>query len=166
MKTITVAATVAVSLAGIVAANPIAEPQGFGGFFNRRPAVTVTVSVPAPNPTQSPSSAGNTKPAESPKSAGGKGPAFPFYFTSTYAVIATPDQVINGNTSAPGEPGAIGLYDYGINSDLEVICYVSINSPNAGVHQTLTLRAEHHSQGRDRGLPICCQNRDSYPSSH
>ncbi len=49
----------------------------------------------------------------------------PFYFTSTYHVVATPDQVINGTTSTPGEPGAIGYYNYGINSDLDVICFVS-----------------------------------------
>lgn len=137
MKTIAVAATVAVSLAGLAAANPVPEPQGFGGWFNRRPATTfttVTVSVPAPSPAPD---AGNSKPAEPPKPAGnggfvgGKGPAFPFYFTSTYAVIATPDQVINGTVPTPGEPGAIGLYNYGINSDLEVICYVSTNNPNA-----------------------------------
>ena len=49
----------------------------------------------------------------------------PFFFTSTYQVVATPDQVINGTTRTPGEPGAIGYYNYGINSELDVICYVS-----------------------------------------
>lgn len=50
----------------------------------------------------------------------------PFHFTSTYKVVATPDQVINGTSVTPGEPGAIGYYNYGINSELEVICYVSL----------------------------------------
>jgi hypothetical protein len=51
---------------------------------------------------------------------------YPFQFSSTYKVVATPDQVINGTTATPGEPGAIGYFNYGINSELNVICYVSI----------------------------------------
>jgi len=54
-----------------------------------------------------------------------KAPRSPFYFTSTYLVTATPDQVINSTgTPTPGQPGAIGYFNYGINSDLDVICYV------------------------------------------
>ena len=50
----------------------------------------------------------------------------PFTFTSTYNLIATPDKVINAeNATAPGETGAIGYYNYGINSELDIICYVS-----------------------------------------
>jgi hypothetical protein len=50
----------------------------------------------------------------------------PFSFTSTYNLVATPDRVINpDNEPAPGEDGAIGHYNYGINSELEIICYVS-----------------------------------------
>jgi len=52
----------------------------------------------------------------------------PFHFTSVYHVVATPDQVVNGTTPTPGEPGAIGYYNYGINSELDVICYVSFAS--------------------------------------
>ena len=49
------------------------------------------------------------------------------YFTSTYSVVATPDQVINTDQMpAPGEPGAVGYYNYGINSKDDVICYVSL----------------------------------------
>lgn len=50
-----------------------------------------------------------------------------FEFTSTYNVIATPDQVIGTNGQpAPGQPGAIGYYNYGINSYLDTICYVCL----------------------------------------
>lgn len=49
----------------------------------------------------------------------------PFHFSSVYHVVATPDQVINGTTPTPGEPGAIGYFNYGINAELDVICYVS-----------------------------------------
>lgn len=59
--------------------------------------------------------------------------AFPFKFTSTYEIVATPDQVVNStqNIPTPGEPGAIGYYNYGIQSELDLICYVS--SPLATV---------------------------------
>lgn len=49
-------------------------------------------------------------------------------FTSTYAVVATPDQVINGTVPTPGQPGAIGFYKFGINSKTDTICYVSFLS--------------------------------------
>jgi hypothetical protein len=50
----------------------------------------------------------------------------PFTFSSTYNLIATPDKVINPDGEpAPGEEGAVGYYNYGINSELDIICYVS-----------------------------------------
>lgn len=51
---------------------------------------------------------------------------FPFCFTSTYQIIATPDQVVNANnTATPGQPGAVGYYNYGTQSDMDLICWVS-----------------------------------------
>ncbi|KAH8895521.1 hypothetical protein GQ53DRAFT_617780, partial [Thozetella sp. PMI_491] len=47
----------------------------------------------------------------------------PFTFTSTYNLVATPDRVINGTTPTPGEAGSMGFYNYGINSELDIICY-------------------------------------------
>ncbi len=48
----------------------------------------------------------------------------PDTFTSAYTVSATPDQVINPDgESAPGEPGALGTFNFMINSDEEIICY-------------------------------------------
>lgn len=47
----------------------------------------------------------------------------PFKFTSTYHVVATPDQVVNGTTPTGGLEGAVGYYDFGINSELDLICY-------------------------------------------
>ena len=52
----------------------------------------------------------------------------PFDFTSVIKVVATPDQVINGTTPTPGQPGAIGYYNFGLKSDENVICYVSKQS--------------------------------------
>merc|ERR1711879_102992 len=41
----------------------------------------------------------------------------PFEFTSTYSVVATPDQVVNSdNEFTGGLAGAKGYYEYGINS--------------------------------------------------
>ncbi|KAL8405014.1 hypothetical protein RB594_009772 [Gaeumannomyces avenae] len=54
----------------------------------------------------------------------GRGLKSPFRFTSTYAVVATPDQVVNAsNVATGGLPGASGLYLFGINSHDNVICY-------------------------------------------
>jgi hypothetical protein len=48
------------------------------------------------------------------------------YFTSMYSIVATPDQVVNNvSVSTPGQPGAVGYYNYAINSKDDVICYVS-----------------------------------------
>ncbi|ORY58015.1 hypothetical protein BCR35DRAFT_271277 [Leucosporidium creatinivorum] len=48
----------------------------------------------------------------------------PFDFTSTYTAWATPDQVVNANsTPTPGEEGAYGHFSYGINAPQEIICY-------------------------------------------
>ncbi|KAL8372462.1 hypothetical protein RB595_002001 [Gaeumannomyces hyphopodioides] len=50
-------------------------------------------------------------------------PFGPFTFTSTFNMVATPEQVIGANGPAPGETGAMGMYNYGINSQLDIICY-------------------------------------------
>lgn len=74
--------------------------------------------------------AGKSCPVTKPKSGSGKGDLkdFPFCFTSTYQIVATPDQVVNANnTATPGEPGAIGYYNYGIQADLDLICWVSLS---------------------------------------
>jgi hypothetical protein len=47
-------------------------------------------------------------------------------FTSYYHVIATPEQVINGTRPTPGEPGAVGFYNFAIDSKSNTICYVSL----------------------------------------
>lgn len=48
----------------------------------------------------------------------------PDSFTSSYTVAATPDQVVGPDGAlAPGEPGAMGTFNFMINSDSEIICY-------------------------------------------
>jgi len=67
----------------------------------------------------------------------------PFHFTSVYHVVATPDQVVNGTTPTPGEPGAIGYYNYGINSELDVICYNITLKGVTGGYQSAAKTATH-----------------------
>lgn len=48
----------------------------------------------------------------------------PFTFTSTYNIIATPDQVVNPNNEFTGGlEGSKGIFNFGINSHENVICY-------------------------------------------
>jgi hypothetical protein len=78
----------------------------------------------------------------------------PFDFTSTYHVTATPRQVYNTATpptSAPGEPGAIGYYNYGINADLDTICYNITLLGVSGDYKSLANTATHIHEAR-RGL--------------
>lgn len=48
-----------------------------------------------------------------------------FYFDAEYIVKAVPEEVIGTNQApAPGQPGAKGLFKYGINIADNTICYV------------------------------------------
>nr|POF18532.1 hypothetical protein CFP56_63076 [Quercus suber] len=89
---------------------------------------------------------------------------FPFDFTSTYSVVATPDQVVNGTTPTGGLPvssnhsrtpqpasshtdcflqGAKGKYELGLNSDKNFICwYITLNGFR-GNYQSPALTATH-----------------------
>lgn len=75
----------------------------------------------------------------------------PFKFTSTYSVVATPDQVVNGTTLTGGLPGCTGYFDYGINSEKDLICW-SIKLVNfRGNYQSLATTATHIHQGPKAG---------------
>ena len=78
----------------------------------------------------------------------------PFKFTSTYHVVATPDQVVNGTTPTGGLPGCTGFYDLGINSDMDLICW-SIKLVNfRGDYQSPALTATHiHQAARGASGP-------------
>ncbi|KAM0789250.1 hypothetical protein ACM66B_000093 [Microbotryomycetes sp. NB124-2] len=67
----------------------------------------------------------------------------PFQFTSTYKAYATPDQVVNANsTPTPGEPGAYGWFQYGIYAPEEIICY-NITIYISGNYQSPAKTATH-----------------------
>ncbi|KAF9877067.1 hypothetical protein CkaCkLH20_05333 [Colletotrichum karsti] len=79
----------------------------------------------------------------------GWGSSGPFHFTSTYHVVATPDQVVdNNNTATGGLAGAIGYFSYGINSWEDVICYNITLVNFQGDYQSPALTATHIHQGQ------------------
>ncbi|KAG7529380.1 hypothetical protein FFLO_05695 [Filobasidium floriforme] len=77
-----------------------------------------------------------------------------FHFTSTYTAWAGPDQVINNSQVAvPGEPGAYGVYKFGINADEDLICY-NISVYISGDYQSPAVTATHiHEAVRGRAGP-------------
>ncbi|KAK3674054.1 hypothetical protein LTR78_005901 [Recurvomyces mirabilis] len=70
----------------------------------------------------------------------------PFEFTSTYNIVATPDQVVNGTTPTGGLPGAIGYYNFGINSDKDLICWSITLNGFRGNYQSPARTATHIHQ--------------------
>ncbi|KAG8926366.1 hypothetical protein FRC03_004325 [Tulasnella sp. 419] len=49
---------------------------------------------------------------------------FPFHFTSTFAVHALPDNVVNAKSEKSfGQEGGQGWFNYGIAADQDVICF-------------------------------------------
>ncbi|KAF2730020.1 hypothetical protein EJ04DRAFT_501294 [Polyplosphaeria fusca] len=77
-----------------------------------------------------------------------------FYFDATYAVKATPDQVRNGTTPVPGQPGAKGLFKYGVNVAENTICYNITLSGVSGTYSSPALTATHiHEAARGASGP-------------
>lgn len=71
-----------------------------------------------------------------------------FYFNSEFIVKATPDQVIaNNGTAVPGQPGARGIFKYGINVDENTICYNITLSGVTGDYMSPAVTATHIHQG-------------------
>ncbi|KAL8891587.1 MAG: hypothetical protein Q9192_005724 [Flavoplaca navasiana] len=78
-------------------------------------------------------------------------------FTSTFHVLATPDQVLNGTTnpvSTGGLPGAQATFDFGINVDLDLICYNIRLTGFRGEYQSPARTATHvHEAARGQNGP-------------
>ncbi|KAL8677032.1 MAG: hypothetical protein Q9186_006495 [Xanthomendoza sp. 1 TL-2023] len=73
-----------------------------------------------------------------------------FNFTSTYHILATPDQVVNGTTDpvfTGGLPGSQATYDFGINVDLDLICYNIKLTGFRGEYQSPAKTATHVHEG-------------------
>merc|ERR1711991_914925 len=79
----------------------------------------------------------------------------PFVFTSTYEVIAVPEQVVDANnTFTGGLKGARGLYKFGINSKENVICYNITITGFQGEYQSPAISATHvHEAVKGRSGP-------------
>ncbi|KAI5853027.1 hypothetical protein DFP73DRAFT_470322, partial [Morchella snyderi] len=70
-----------------------------------------------------------------------------FRFTSTYSVIATSNQVVNAtNMAVMGEKNAVGYFNFGINSDENVICYNITLLGVTGEYQSPANTATHIHQ--------------------
>ncbi|KAJ4364747.1 hypothetical protein N0V95_000694 [Ascochyta clinopodiicola] len=78
-----------------------------------------------------------------------------FYFDAEYVVKATPEQVINTTqVPAPGQPGAKGLFKYGINIADNTICYNITLSGVTGEYQSAALTSTHiHEAVKGRSGP-------------
>ena len=80
-----------------------------------------------------------------------------FTFTSTYHVEATPDQVVNGTdnpTLTGGLEGVQGFYDFGINSELDLICYSIKLIGFRGEYQSPAKTATHvHAAAKGKNGP-------------
>ncbi|KAL8997639.1 MAG: hypothetical protein Q9169_003118 [Polycauliona sp. 2 TL-2023] len=79
-------------------------------------------------------------------------------FTSTFHVLATPDQVVNGTGDAAvftgGLEGSQATYDFGINVDLDIICYNIKLTGFRGEYQSPAKTATHvHEGARGRNGP-------------
>jgi len=74
------------------------------------------------------------------------------YFTSTYVVIATPDQVVDSeNQFTGGLEGAKGIYKFGINSKDDTICYKITLFGFEGEYESPANTATHIHEG-DKGM--------------
>merc|ERR1712000_740930 len=114
-------------------------------------------------------STGKSCPVAKPKPGHGKGDLkdFPFCFTSTYQIVATPDQVVNANnTATPGEPGAIGYYNYGIQSEMDLICWHITLKGVTGPYQSPARTATHIHQANKgmNGPPVSLSPTPSPPT--
>ncbi|MTD17359.1 CHRD domain-containing protein [Nakamurella sp. YIM 132087] len=74
--------------------------------------------------------------------------AAPATFTSAFTAMATPDMVVNAdNVPTPGTAGAMGTFNYRINSDLEIVCYDITVTGITTPYQSPARTATHIHQG-------------------
>ncbi|RMZ73061.1 CHRD superfamily [Pyrenophora seminiperda CCB06] len=78
-----------------------------------------------------------------------------FSFDAEYTIKASPEQVIaTTGESAPGQPGAVGLFHYAINIADNVICYNISLSGVTGEYKSPAATATHiHEAARGKAGP-------------
>ncbi|KAK6583317.1 hypothetical protein PZA11_004393 [Diplocarpon coronariae] len=75
-------------------------------------------------------------------------------FTSTYTVIASGSEVLNGTKSAPGPADARGIFYYVINSEIDTICWKTMLFNVVGDYMSPALTATHiHEAARGKSGP-------------
>lgn len=68
----------------------------------------------------------------------------PFHFTSTYSVIASPNQVVDSeNQFTGGLEGCTGIFNFGINAHENVICYNITIDGFSGDYESPATSATH-----------------------
>ncbi|KAL8626998.1 hypothetical protein Q9189_007293 [Teloschistes chrysophthalmus] len=73
-----------------------------------------------------------------------------FNFSSTYHILATPSEVVNGTTNpvfTGGLPGCSATYDFGINAERDFICYSIVLKGFRGGYQSPARTATHVHEG-------------------
>ncbi|SMR64029.1 unnamed protein product [Zymoseptoria tritici ST99CH_3D1] len=110
---------------------------------------------PVALPSPIPSNDANCPKVECPAGGDKKAANFPIKFTSTFSIVATPDQVVNStNVPTGGLEGAVGYYDFGLNSDLNLICYNITLVGVTGAYQSPADTATHiHQSALGRSGP-------------
>ncbi|KXJ88102.1 hypothetical protein Micbo1qcDRAFT_123360 [Microdochium bolleyi] len=72
----------------------------------------------------------------------------PFDFTSTYEIVAEPKQVVNPqNEFTGGLEGALGYFNFGLNSHEDVICYNITLVNFRGDYQSMAKTSTHIHEG-------------------
>lgn len=130
--------------------------------------VTYTSAAPVASPQDFPPPPGGWESVDYPDGTGENLPFYPtpqagygtscqngpFNFTSTFNIVATPDQVVNGTTPTGGLPGTLGFFNFGINSDMDLICWSIKLVGFRGEYQSPARTATHvHEAARGRSGP-------------
>lgn len=88
---------------------------------------------------------------------GNAGDAFPtevFTFTSTHAVSAVPEEVVNGTEATGGLSGASGTFHFGINSAANMICYnITLHNFQGDFESPATTATHIHEAARGASGP-------------
>ncbi|KAI9669827.1 MAG: hypothetical protein M1817_004568 [Caeruleum heppii] len=77
-----------------------------------------------------------------------------FEFDAIVGTVATPDQVRNGTTPAPGQPGAYGTFKFGLQPSTNTICYNITVFGVTGEYRSPAVTATHiHEAARGASGP-------------
>lgn len=79
-----------------------------------------------------------------------------FTFTSTHFIHALPEQVVDGTTPTGGIAGASGLFNFGINSHANMICYnITLHNFQGDFSSPADTATHIHEAARGASGPPC-----------